>query len=62
MLEPARLDPELERSKGVLKNILRWEEDDGPVFESGNPLPQLAGNDTLRLMDEAGECLLYDEL
>ena len=28
--------PELQRSKGVLENILRWEDDGGKVFDPGN--------------------------
>ncbi len=32
-LELARPDPELERSKGVLENILRWEDDGGKIIE-----------------------------
>ena len=33
LLELARPDPELERSKGVLENILRWEDDGGKIIE-----------------------------
>ena len=33
MIELARPDPELERSKGVLENILRWEDDGGKIIE-----------------------------
>jgi hypothetical protein len=33
LLELVRPDPELERSKGVLENILRWEEDGGKIIE-----------------------------
>ena len=32
-LELLRPDPELERSKGVLENILRWEDDGGKIIE-----------------------------
>jgi hypothetical protein len=41
---------ELERrSKRVIENILRWEDDGGPVSEIGNPLPQVAETNTPRL-------------
>jgi len=33
LLELARPDPELQRKKGVLKNILRWEDDGGKIIE-----------------------------
>jgi hypothetical protein len=33
---------ESERSKRVIENILRWEDDGGPVSEPGNPPPQAA--------------------
>ncbi len=36
MLELVKPDSELEKSKGVLENILRWEDDGGPVFETDN--------------------------
>jgi hypothetical protein len=32
---------ESERSKGVIENILRWEDDGGPVFELGNLFSQV---------------------
>ena len=47
-------DSELERSKGVLENILRWEDDGARVFETNKPLPQLAVNKKPRLIDKAG--------
>ena len=31
-----------ERGQRVNENILRWEDDGGPAFEIGNPLPQVA--------------------
>jgi len=46
----------------VIENILCWEEDGEPVFEAGNPLPQLAEVNTPRLMDVAEDDLTYDEL
>ena len=61
MIELVRPDPELERNKGMLENILRWEDDGGPVSETGNPLPQVAETNTPRRMDAAGGCLLYYE-
>jgi hypothetical protein len=61
VLELVRLDSELEGSKGVLENILRWQDDGGPVFEPGNPLPQVVEKNTPRLMDVAEDDLLYDE-
>jgi len=54
--------PELERTEGVLENILRWEDDGGPVFETANPLLQVAENKTPHPMDVAGDDLLYDDL
>ena len=36
LLELARPDPELERSKGVLENILRWEDDGGKIIENNH--------------------------
>jgi hypothetical protein len=33
LLELARPDPELRRKIGVLKNILRWEDDGGKIIE-----------------------------
>ncbi len=44
---------ESERSKRVIENILRWEDDGGPVSETGNPLPQVARTNTSRRMDAA---------
>ncbi|RPJ23622.1 MAG: hypothetical protein EHM33_20335 [Chloroflexi bacterium] len=33
LIELAGSDPELERNKGVLENILRWEDDGGQIIE-----------------------------
>jgi len=58
ILELVGPDSELERNKGVNENILRWEDDGGPVLETGNPpLPQLAEIKTPRPMDVAGDDL-----
>ena len=38
MLELVRPESELERSKGVLENILRWEDDGGQMLDAGNPI------------------------
>ena len=38
--------PETERSKRVIENILRWEDDGGPVSETGDLLPQVAETNT----------------
>ena len=40
LLELAK--PELEGTEIEAANIMRWEDAGGPVFETGNPLPQLA--------------------
>ena len=40
MLELIRPDSELERSKGFLENILRWEDDGGQMFCIGNSIDQ----------------------
>jgi hypothetical protein len=42
-----------ERSKRVIENILRWEDDGGPGSETGYPLPQVAETNTPRQMDAA---------
>jgi hypothetical protein len=42
-----------ERSKRVIENILRWEDDGGPVSETGYPIPQVADTNTPRRMDTA---------
>jgi hypothetical protein len=44
---------EEKRSKRVLENILRWEDDGGPVSEHGYPLPQVAEPNTAPRMDTA---------
>jgi hypothetical protein len=50
--EFSRLDgPVPDGSRGVLENTLRWEDDGGPVSEAGDPLPQLAENNTPQAMD-----------
>ena len=41
MLEFVRLDSELERSNGMLENILRWEDDGGQMIGYGNPVDRL---------------------
>jgi len=57
-VEPASAS---ERSKRVIENILRWEDDGGPVSETGNLfLQQLAENNPHRPMDAAGKYLLLD--
>jgi hypothetical protein len=38
MLELVRPDSELEKSKSVLENILRWEDDGGQMLAAGNPI------------------------
>jgi hypothetical protein len=42
-----------ERSKRVIENILRWEDDGGPVSETGHPITQVAETNTSRRMDAA---------
>jgi hypothetical protein len=54
--------PELARSKAVLENILRWEDDGGSVFETDHPLPQAAESNTPRPTDVVGDDVPYDEL
>jgi len=49
-VEPASAS---ERSKRVIENILRWEDDGGPVSETGNPLPQVVETNTPRRMKAA---------
>ena len=39
--------------KTEVRNILRWEDDGGPVFETANPLPQVAENKTPPPMEVA---------
>lgn len=41
MLELVKPDSELEKSKGVLEHILRWEEDGGLIIEVAKPLMSL---------------------
>jgi hypothetical protein len=38
-----------ERNKQVTENIMRWEDDGGPVSETATPLPQVEETDTARL-------------
>ena len=42
-----------ERSKPVIENILRWEDDGGPVAETVSPLPQRSETNTTRVTDAA---------
>jgi hypothetical protein len=42
-----------EKSKRVIENILRWEDDGGPVSETGYPSTQVADTNTPRRMDTA---------
>jgi hypothetical protein len=39
-----------EGSKQVTENIMRWEDDGGPVSEAATPLHQVAETNTARLM------------
>ena len=43
MLELVKPESEWERSEGVRENIMRWEDDGGPVFETGDPAPPSGG-------------------
>src|SRR5574342_517947 len=38
-----------EKGQRVDENILRWEEDGGPVFEIGNPFPRVAEHQLRRI-------------
>jgi hypothetical protein len=40
-----------ERSKQVTENILRWEDDGGPVSETATPLSEAPETNTARRMD-----------
>lgn len=62
MLQLAKPDSKMERSKGVVNKLLHWEDGGGPVIATGNPLPQVAEINTPRPMDAVGDDLLYDEL
>ena len=42
-----------EPGKQVTENIMRWEDDGGPVAETGSPLPQVAETNTAHQMDVA---------
>ena len=44
-----------ETGKQATENILRWEDDGGPVSGTGAPLPQVAETNTPRLMDVTGK-------
>ena len=44
-----------ERTKRVIENILRWEDDGGPVAETVNPLPHRPETNTSRVMDAEAE-------
>jgi len=44
---------ESEKSRPAIENILRWEDDGGPVSETGTPLPQVTETNTPQLMDVA---------
>jgi hypothetical protein len=47
-----------EKSKRAMENILRWEDDGGPVSETGYPIPQVAETDPPQTQDAFGESLL----
>jgi hypothetical protein len=57
MLESMSLDPGAQRGKCFFENILRWEDDGGPVLETDNPL-QARETKTPWLQDASGERLL----
>ena len=40
-----------ERNKQVTENIMRWEDDGGPVTETSTPLPQIPETNTAHRMD-----------
>ena len=40
-----------DRSKRVLENSLRWEDDGGPVSDAGHPLPQVVETNTFHPTD-----------
>ena len=42
-----------EKSKRVIENILRWEDDGGPVSDTGYPITQVADTKAPRRMDAA---------
>jgi hypothetical protein len=56
------VDSERLKTVSELTQLLRWEDDGGAVFETGNLLPQVAETNTPRSMDVAKDDLLYDEL
>jgi hypothetical protein len=60
---PVPADPgsEVKRDRGMLDNMLRWEDDGGSAAEFDFPLPLPAENNTPRLVDAAGDDLSYDE-
>jgi hypothetical protein len=47
-LKPASVS---ERSKRAIENILRWEDDGGPVSEARDQLPQVTETNTPQRMD-----------
>ena len=40
-----------EKSKRVIENVLRWEDDGGPGSETGDPIPQVVETITPQRMD-----------
>ncbi len=44
-----------ERSKQATENIQRWEDDGGPVSETGTLLPQVVKTNTSRLSDAGSD-------
>jgi len=47
MPELVKPESEWERTESVIEDILRWADDGGPAFETGNPLPQQAENNNI---------------
>jgi len=52
---PELIRAQAERTEIELKNVRRWEDDGGAVFETGNPLLEVAENKTPRPMEVAGK-------
>lgn len=46
---------ELEGRTRVIENLLRWEDDGGPVYEAVYPLPQVAETKTPQPQDAVGK-------
>ncbi len=44
---------ESKKSKVAAENVLRWEDDGGPVVQTGDPIPQVAENETPQPKDAA---------